>query len=102
MSDADDQLRKLGYRPSFERSMNLWENFALGFTYLSPVVGVYTLFSMSLAVGGAPFLWSYLIVGAGRTVVPRRHLGSTAMRPDSIRRSPRLQAVHGFAAGGRR
>src|SRR5262245_29285440 len=65
----DDQLRELGYRPSFERSMGLWGNFALGFTYLSPVVGVYTLFSVSLAAGGPPFFWSYLIVGAGQALV---------------------------------
>jgi amino acid transporter len=68
-SSDDDQLRKLGYRPTFERSMSLWGNFALGFTYLSPVVGVYTLFSISLATGGAPFFWSYLLVGAGQLLV---------------------------------
>lgn len=49
--------------------MSLWANFALGFTYLSPVVGVYTLFSISLAAGGPPFFWSYLIVGAGQLLV---------------------------------
>ena len=49
--------------------MSLWGNFALGFTYLSPVVGVYTLFSISLATGGPPFFWSYLIVGAGQMLV---------------------------------
>src|SRR4051794_7591030 len=65
----DDQLRKLGYRPSFKRSMGLWDNFALGFTYLSPVVGVCTLFTISLAAGGPPFFWSYLIVGAGQMLV---------------------------------
>ena len=47
----NEQLHKLGYRPRFERTMGLWGNFALGFTYLSPVVGVYTLFSISLAAG---------------------------------------------------
>ncbi len=49
--------------------MGLWGNFALGFTYLSPVVGVYTLFSISLAAGGPPFFWSYLIVGVGQALV---------------------------------
>ena len=45
VADSDaEQLRKLGYTSNFNRSMSLWENFALGFTYLSPVVGVYTLF----------------------------------------------------------
>jgi amino acid transporter len=65
----NEQLHKLGYRPRFERTMGLWGNFALGFTYLSPVVGVYTLFSISLAAGGPPFFWSYLIVGVGQALV---------------------------------
>src|SRR5262245_60109884 len=65
----NEQLHQLGYRPRFQRSMGLWGNFALGFTYLSPVVGVYTLFSLSLAAGGPPFFWSYLIVGAGQFLV---------------------------------
>jgi hypothetical protein len=39
--DADaEQLQALGYSSNFERSMTKWENFSLGFTYLSPVVGV--------------------------------------------------------------
>jgi amino acid transporter len=67
-SDAE-QLRALGYTSSFERSMSLWENFALGFTYLSPVVGVYTLFGLCLAAGGPAMFWSYLLVGLGQLLV---------------------------------
>ena len=40
-----EQLRALGYVSHFDRTMSKWENFSLGFTYLSPVVGVYTLFA---------------------------------------------------------
>ena len=43
-SDAE-QLRALGYVSNFDRTMSKWENFSLGFTYLSPVVGVYTIFA---------------------------------------------------------
>jgi hypothetical protein len=52
--DAADvaQLQALGFNPHFNRRMSLWQNFALGFTYLSPVVGVYTLFGGCLATGG--------------------------------------------------
>ncbi len=67
-SDAE-QLRQLGYTSSFNRSMSLWENFALGFTYLSPVVGVYTLFGLCLAAGGPPMFWAYLLVGCGQLLV---------------------------------
>ncbi|ATR81220.1 MULTISPECIES: APC family permease [Pseudomonas] len=70
MADSDAaQLRALGYTSNFERSMSLWENFALGFTYLSPVVGVYTLFGLCLAAGGPPMFWSYLLVGLGQMLV---------------------------------
>jgi amino acid transporter len=67
-SDAD-QLSALGYTSRFDRTMSKWENFALGFTYLSPVVGVYTLFNSAFASGGPPYLWSYLFVGIGQLLV---------------------------------
>src|SRR5580692_2265677 len=70
MTDADAaQLRALGYTPQFDRSMSIWENFALGFTYLSPVVGVYTIFATAFAAGGPPMWWSYLLVGVGQLMV---------------------------------
>ncbi|MGE8322860.1 MAG: APC family permease [Pseudomonas sp.] len=70
VADSDAaQLQALGYTSNFERSMSLWENFALGFTYLSPVVGVYTLFGLCLAAGGPPMFWSYLLVGLGQMLV---------------------------------
>ena len=37
-SDAE-HLASLGYKSEFKREMTLWQNFSLGFTYLSPVVG---------------------------------------------------------------
>jgi len=68
--DADaQQLAALGYAPKFDRSMSLWENFALGFTYLSPVVGVYSVFDLGLSTGGPPMFWSYFIAGAGQFLV---------------------------------
>ncbi|OYT95906.1 MAG: amino acid permease, partial [Pseudomonas sp. PGPPP3] len=69
-ADRDaEQLRALGYTSNFDRTMSLWENFALGFTYLSPVVGVYTLFGLCLAAGGPAMFWSYLLVGLGQLLV---------------------------------
>jgi amino acid transporter len=67
-SDAE-QLRSLGYVSHFDRSMSIWENFALGFTYLSPVVGVYTIFATTFAAGGPPMWWTYLLVGMGQMLV---------------------------------
>lgn len=64
-----EQLKALGYSSNFERKISLWENFSLGFTYLSPVVGVYTLFGLCLALGGPAFFWSYLLIGLGQMLV---------------------------------
>src|SRR6266567_8791282 len=53
-ADAD-QLASFGYRQQLTRALGLWSNFSLGFTYLSPVVGVYTLFAFGLATAGPAF-----------------------------------------------
>src|SRR5690606_34499813 len=65
----EERLAALGYTSEFRRDMSLWANFSLGFTYLSPVVGIYTLFATSLALGGPPMIWSLLIVGVGQLFV---------------------------------
>jgi len=49
--------------------MSTWENFSLGFTYLSPVVGVYSVFALALTTGGPPMIWWYLIAGVGQLLV---------------------------------
>jgi amino acid transporter len=64
-----EQLKALGYTSNFERTMTFWENFSLGFTYLSPVVGVYSVFAMALRAGGPPMFWNYLLVGLGQFLV---------------------------------
>jgi amino acid transporter len=69
-SDRDaEQLRALGYTSHFDRTMSKWENFSLGFTYLSPVVGVYTIFAGAFIAGGPPMWWTYLLVGLGQLMV---------------------------------
>ena len=67
---AHDHLEALGYSGrDFHRSMSLWSNMALGFTYLSPLVGVYSLFAYSLTIGGPPAIWWLVIVGCGQFLV---------------------------------
>jgi amino acid transporter len=63
------QLKALGYESKFDRTMSKWENFSLGFTYLSPVVGVYTIFASAFIAGGPPMWWTYIGVGIGQLFV---------------------------------
>ncbi|WP_369203362.1 APC family permease [Streptomyces sp. PU-14G] len=53
----------------FRKEMGPWANFALGFTYLSPVVSTYTLFGEALAEGGPPMIWAFLLAGCGQFLV---------------------------------
>ncbi|HUX04966.1 MAG TPA: APC family permease [Acidimicrobiales bacterium] len=75
-SEANEQhqrdvahLASLGYKQQLTRGLNLWSNFAIGFTYLSPLVGVYALFSYGLGMGGPAMIWTMPIVIAGQFLV---------------------------------
>lgn len=65
----DEHLRALGYEPNFERKMGLWANFALGFIYLSPMVGVVSIFALGISTAGPPAVFWFFIVGAGQLLV---------------------------------
>lgn len=69
--DDAAQLASLGYSydTEFKRDMGLWGNVALGFTYLSPVVGVYTTIGAALAIAGPPAFWTLLLAGVGQLLV---------------------------------
>lgn len=53
----------------FKRDMGFWGNLALGFTYLSPVVGVYTTMATGLGIAGPPAFWMLLFAGLGQLLV---------------------------------
>lgn len=57
------------YESEFKREMGFWGNLALGFTYLSPVVGVYTTIGAAIALSGAPAFWWLVIAGLGQLLV---------------------------------
>src|SRR6187397_1148206 len=55
--DEDARLESLGYRPQLNRVLGFFENFAVGFTYLSPMVGIYSLFILGVALAGPAYIW---------------------------------------------
>ncbi|MBO0844248.1 MAG: amino acid permease [Nocardioides sp.] len=61
-TDHDDaRLATLGYQPQLRRVLGLFANFAVAFTYLSPMVGIYSLFILGLGTGGPAYIWLNLI-----------------------------------------
>ncbi len=68
--DADSaQLAQFGYRQELRRVLNLFENFAVAFCYISPVVGIYSLFVLGVGTAGPRYLWLMPIVVVGQLFV---------------------------------
>jgi amino acid transporter len=69
-ADADAaQLARFGYRQELRRVLNLFENFAVAFCYISPVVGIYSLFVLGVGAGGPRYIWLLPIVVLGQLFV---------------------------------
>src|SRR5436309_9008415 len=56
-ANDDARLEALGYRPQLNRVLGFFENFAVGFTYLSPMVGIYSLFVVGVGLAGPAYIW---------------------------------------------
>src|ERR1700761_7048912 len=69
LSGDDAHLRVLGYEEGFERKIGLWSNFALGFLYLSPLVGVLSMFTQALTTAGPPSILWLVIAMCGQLLV---------------------------------
>ncbi len=57
-----DRLAALGYRQELSRVLSLFDNFSVAFSYLSPVVGIYSLYTLGLGTGGPRYLWTIPVV----------------------------------------
>ena len=68
--DLDDtRLADLGYQPQLRRVLGLFSNFSVAFTYLSPMVGIYSLFVLGLGTGGPAYIWLNFIPVIGMLFV---------------------------------
>jgi amino acid transporter len=57
IGNDDARLESLGYTPQLNRVLGLFANFAVAFTYLSPMVGIYSLFVLGVGTGGPAYVW---------------------------------------------
>ncbi|HEY6495728.1 MAG TPA: APC family permease [Trebonia sp.] len=67
--DDDARLASLGYNPQLNRVLGLFSNFSVAFTYLSPIVGVFSLFTFGAGMGGPAYVWTTWIPVAGMLLV---------------------------------
>jgi amino acid transporter len=71
-SDGDDgRLAALGYHQELSRVLSRFASFSVAFTYLSPMVGIYSLFVFGAGAGGPRYIWLMPIVVGGMYLVAR-------------------------------
>lgn len=63
-SHEDRRLLSFGYRPELRRVLGLFDNFSIAFSYLSPMVGVYSLFVLGAGAAGPSYIWLMIPVVA--------------------------------------
>src|ERR1700719_2197292 len=64
-----ERLNALGYRQELSRVLSLFDNFSVAFAYLSPVVGIYSLYTLGLGTGGPRYIWTMPVVVGGMMLV---------------------------------
>ena len=64
-----DRLRALGYKQELSRVLSLFDNFSVAFSYLSPMVGIYSLYTLGLGTGGPRYIWTIPVVVGCMTLV---------------------------------
>jgi amino acid transporter len=62
-------LESFGYKQELRRSLSFWTNFAVGFAFISPVVGLYAIIALATFAAGPAWVWALPIVLAGQLLV---------------------------------
>jgi amino acid transporter len=65
----EEQLAEFGYKQELPRVLRLWTNWAIGFAFISPIVGLYTVVALGASTAGPAWVWSVPIVIAGQLLV---------------------------------
>src|SRR5438128_10851684 len=69
VTTEDARLESLGYKPQLNRVLGLFANFSVAFTYLSPMVGIFSLFVLGVGTAGPAYIWLMPIVVIGMLFV---------------------------------
>lgn len=57
----EQRLSALGYKQELSRVLSPFHSFSVAFTYLSPMVGIYSLFVLGAGAGGPRYIWLMFI-----------------------------------------
>ena len=86
-SDAQ-RLHELGYEQELKRGMGIFDCVAMGFATISPVVGLYAVVLVGMAVAGAAWVWVLPVALAGQCLLIAVYSELAAQVPARQRRLP--------------
>jgi amino acid transporter len=69
LDHEDKIIASFGYKPQFKRVLGLFADFALGYSYMSPLAGFYALFAFALTVAGPAYFWTLPVILFGQVLV---------------------------------
>jgi amino acid transporter len=69
MDSEDRVIASFGYQPQFKRVLGLFADFALGYSYMSPLAGFYALFAYALTTAGPAYFWTLPVILFGQILV---------------------------------
>jgi amino acid transporter len=71
VGDPSDEavLESFGYTQELSRTLSFWTNFAVGFAFISPVVGLYAIIALATFAAGPAWVWALPIVLIGQLLV---------------------------------
>ncbi len=65
----EQELASFGYKQELDRSLHFWTTWAIGFAFVSPIVGLYTVVALGATTAGPPWVWTIPIVVVGQLLV---------------------------------
>ncbi len=80
-ADEGAALAEFGYQQELPRVLKLWSNWAIGFAFISPVVGLFTVFQLGLANAGVWWIWSVPVVVVFQLIVALSYSSLAARWP---------------------
>ena len=63
------ELRKFGYKQELHRTMGGFSSFAISFSLISILTGIFANFNFGFQLVGGAIVWSWLLVGCGQFLV---------------------------------
>jgi len=80
------ELAGFGYKQELDRSLGSFSSFAAGFSYISILTGVFQLFYLGYAEGGAAYWWTWPMAFAGQALVALCFCELAARYPTNVDR----------------